>query len=511
MLLHDQASNIPLFGILNRGDLLLLLTPVVFPLHVGSSRDPFEPLGKALAKHHPWVRHVPYTARGGITSTHVGFIKRARIVVFVICGPPSPGQPSQVEMSNLVQGIGERRPHIVVTCCEIRDLDGKITSSPTVLQLSGYSSRELEAGADILFHGQPEQSPAPTLNLSTTRQILDPTTSTPPPPPPTSWKVTAWNQARDVPDIYELWNECMPPQFKLRQASLLQVLQRDGYANHYIVRQAGTNRILGFCATYITYLDSKGDVLVGSIATLLVRTSHQCQGIGSRLHEEAMRGFKKTRGVSRLQLGSTFPRIFYGLPTDHPAEAWFKRRGWRMDGSVPGAGQETNDWLLAFNDWPTGNYPSLGVSFKPCGFGDFERVLEVAEQVASQNNHMGWYDQYAKLADSMAMSDIVIGVRGDEIVATAITYTMHSDNPTASDIPWAGLISDDTGGVTCICITDLANRDTLMVRLLDTCVQTLRQQGKNRMYIDAVKGGEAGFPSIGFQKWATYRDVWMDV
>lgn len=36
-----------------------------------------------------------------------------------------------------------------------------------------------------------------------------------------------------------------------------------------------------------------------------------------------------------------------------------------------------------------------------------------------------------------------------------------------------------------------------MVRLLDACVQTLRQQGKNRMYIDAVKGGDAGFQSIG--------------
>lgn len=36
-----------------------------------------------------------------------------------------------------------------------------------------------------------------------------------------------------------------------------------------------------------------------------------------------------------------------------------------------------------------------------------------------------------------------------------------------------------------------------MVRLLDACVQALQYQGMNRMYIDAVKGGEAGFQSIG--------------
>lgn len=36
-----------------------------------------------------------------------------------------------------------------------------------------------------------------------------------------------------------------------------------------------------------------------------------------------------------------------------------------------------------------------------------------------------------------------------------------------------------------------------MVRLLDACVQTLSTQGKRRMYIDAVKGGESGFQAMG--------------
>lgn len=78
------------------------------------------------------------------------------------------------------------------------------------------------------------------------------------------------------------------------------------------------------------------------------------------------------------------------------------------------------------------------------------------------------------------------------------------------------------------------NRDSIMVRLLDACVQALQYQGMSKMYIDAVKGGEAGFQSIGlsflflycvfldtsethvdcvigFQKWATYREVWKSV
>lgn len=36
-----------------------------------------------------------------------------------------------------------------------------------------------------------------------------------------------------------------------------------------------------------------------------------------------------------------------------------------------------------------------------------------------------------------------------------------------------------------------------MVRLLDACVQALGQQGKRKMYIDAVRSGDAGFQSMG--------------
>lgn len=444
MLVQDHASHIPFSKILDNGDLVVLLTPVVLPVNgfTDSGCDPFETLGRGLAKYHPWVRHVPYTARGGITSTHVGFIRRAKLVVFVVSGPVSPGQPSQVELSNSVQMIGENRPHVIVACCSVQDLEPTVTSCPTILQLPGYSSHELEVGADLLFLGRSTQPPPPP-EIPIPQKIVV----------PHRWSVAEWNQGRDVPAIHELWCQCMPPQFQLHQASLLRVLQRDGYAKHFLVREPSTKEILGFCATYITYLDSKEDILVGSVAALFVRASHRGQGIGRILHDEALRGFKKTRGVTRLQLGSTFPRLLYGIPAGHPSEEWFKRRGWRMDCTVPGTGQVASDWLLVFDEWRAGGLPPMGVTFRQCRFEDFDQVLETVEQEAERNGSMAWYDQYAKLADSMATTDIILGSQGDKIVATAITYVMNSDNPSAEDIPWAGSISEDTGGVTCICIT----------------------------------------------------------
>lgn len=442
MLIQDRLSYVPFANSLQHGDLLVLLTPIVAHVDADSDRDPFEPLGRSLARYHPWVRHVPYTVEGGITSTHAAFIRRAKVVVFVISGPPCSGQPSQVELSEIVQHIGERRPYVVVACCNVQDLDPAVSSFPTIIQLPGYSSHELEDGADFLFRGPSSQIALPPKVPAQAKPAVT-----------HRWAVTEWNQAKDGPAVHELWCQCMPPRFKLNLASLLGILHRDGYAKHFVVRHPGTNEILGFCATYITYMDSTGENLVGSVAVIFVTPSHRKQGIGSILHEEALRGFKKTRGVSRLQLGSTFPRLLYGLPVDHPAEDWFKRRGWVMNNTVPGTGQGINDWLLDFDEWPIDRSAPGGLTFRQCGFADFDQVLEVVGRESERHGNMGWYDQYTKLAESISMSDIILGLAGETIVATAITYIMHSDNPSAEDIPWAGSISNDTGGVTCICIT----------------------------------------------------------
>ncbi len=68
-----------------------------------------------------------------------------------------------------------------------------------------------------------------------------------------------------------------------------------------------------------------------------------------------------------------------------------------------------------------------------------------------------------------------------------------------------------------------------MIRLLDSCIHLLADQGMSKLLVDAVKGGGDGFQSMGecfqgwppmqaltdpipgFQKWARYRDVWRDV
>ncbi|KAI7157857.1 hypothetical protein KC349_g5317 [Hortaea werneckii] len=50
--------------------------------------DPFESLGKAFAKHHRRIRHVPYVPAVGFTETHEAFLAQADAVILVSCGGP---------------------------------------------------------------------------------------------------------------------------------------------------------------------------------------------------------------------------------------------------------------------------------------------------------------------------------------------------------------------------------------------------------------------------------------
>lgn len=511
-IIKDRQSCIPLTRILQDGDIVALLTPVVPPaqvqLEAKEDRDPFEPLGRALAERHPWIRHVPYTSRNGITSTHVGFIKRAKAVIFVISGLPVAGQSSQVEMAEIARAIGEQRPQIIVACQSVDDLGLLEADFSTIIELPGYSSSHLQEAAAILFG----EAATPRTNVLDVDKIVE---------PPRFWPPDAWDCTKDdITPIHELWNQCLPDQFRLDKFGLKSLLQRDGYAMHFIAQDPESRETIGFCATYTTFVDQGGERLIGSLAMILVKPYYRRRGVGRSLYEHAFRQLKRIRGVDRIQLGSTFPRLLYGIPAEFSSVEWFERRGWRMDCQGPGRGQEVCDLLLKMDDWPSG-FPAVssGLNFRQATFDDFNAITDFVEKESSRKDTMGWYDQYANLARDGRFSDIILGLQGSTIIATAMVYTPNDGSSVAQDLPWARTIGADVGGATCICITgwyqllllqcqiakltaddDLImtnSKDTVMIRLLDACVSVLKKQGMNQLFLDGVKGGYDGFLSIG--------------
>jgi Asp-tRNA(Asn)/Glu-tRNA(Gln) amidotransferase C subunit len=151
VVLWDHQNYIPLGRILADGKVITLLTPVVVPLDDNAgSEDPFGHLGCALGAMHSKIRHVPYTKSSGITSTHVPFILMANVVIFVVSGPPADGG-NQMELAEAARSISGSRPFILVSCFNIRPYHPSEEAFPTLIQIPGYASSDLEAAATILF------------------------------------------------------------------------------------------------------------------------------------------------------------------------------------------------------------------------------------------------------------------------------------------------------------------------------------------------------------------------
>lgn len=444
----DHQRCVPLDRIPTRDKPVLLLTPVVVP-PVGNDptddRDPFEILGQTISGRDIPIRHVPYTKNRGITHVHETFIKMARAVIFVITHLTGTDGSLQLGFAELVARKCESRPLITLICCDLAGRNISSTQFRTMVQIAGYTNSDLLVAAALLLDG----SSRPTVPVDS--GTLAPGASDAEP----AWSVCPWVAERDLTEICALWQACLPQQFHLSVSALGSLLKRDGYALHYIVREPTEGLLVGFCAAYATFADSSDVALIGSIAAIIVRAEYRGQGIGSCLHDAAMNRLHRVRGVQRLHLGTTFPRLLPGLTADM-AEAgqWFARRGWPVNAQGHGGqGGLVSDWILRFTDLTGVVIPYSGLGFRLCHEADAHQVLDIESRPPATTSHgFGWYDQYARTVNSEYISDIIVAFDNATIVATAITFIPSQQSPAATDLPWPGSLNSRIGGVTCICI-----------------------------------------------------------
>lgn len=148
----------PLLG-LARSSIVVLLTPTVPRRNPDSPSDPFEPLGRALSRSFPRIRHVPYTLSAGLTNVYLPFLQRATAVVLVLCNTSSAMIESQDEFVRALHNNlrardampGQQRTRrVVVGAGDPRDLRDPFTGWWGALCYE-YSSGALKAVAEVML------------------------------------------------------------------------------------------------------------------------------------------------------------------------------------------------------------------------------------------------------------------------------------------------------------------------------------------------------------------------
>ncbi|UKZ57803.1 hypothetical protein TrVGV298_011664 [Trichoderma virens] len=454
-------------------------------------RDPFEILGQTISGRNIPIRHVPYTKAKGITGVHVAFIKRARAVIFVITHLAGADNLLQLELAELVARICESRPLILLVCCNLASRNISNTRFRTLVHIAGYTNADLLVAATLLLDSDPGlPMPAEAGIVAQARVDAEP-----------GWLVQSWVAERDLVETCALWQACLPYKFYLSPSTLESLLKRDGYALHYVVRESTRGSLIGFCAAYATFADSSDVALIGSIAAIIVQPAYRRQGVGSALYDAAMTRLGRVRGIQKLHLGSTFPRLLCGFTAEMAdASHWFARKGWPVNTQWrEDQGGLVADWILNFMDLTGVMIPYSGLGYRRCYESDAQQVLDIEHRPPATTSYgFGWYDQYARTIQSEHIGDIVVGVDRDTIVATAITYIPGQQSPAATDIPWPGSLNGGVGGVTCICIREGAvSPDAIIANLLYACYQMLSEKGMTGMFLDGVSFGDQVLMPLG--------------
>lgn len=144
------------------------------------------------------------------------------------------------------------------------------------------------------------------------------------------WLVESYESKRDrsgLDDLIRAIARASAPNLdflRTTSASSFDLCNPNVEESHFVVRNSSTKALYGFCATY--RIKS-----VGIIGALLVDPTKRNVSIGRSLHRRAMRNLIQKHGIQKVQLGTSLPAVFLGIPADDSSTAlksWFAGSGW---------------------------------------------------------------------------------------------------------------------------------------------------------------------------------------
>ncbi|KAH7323678.1 glycoside hydrolase superfamily [Rhexocercosporidium sp. MPI-PUGE-AT-0058] len=414
-IMRDKGHLLPLSNTLYPDEELLLLTPLVKPLpasaatkaltestrstandhdkwqhrsSIMSGEGVFRELGRSLARQrHGKLLHTSYTANG-VRPVHENLINRAAAIIIITADANrnlyQNGFTKHVAMMcSMLSAGGKKKSLIVVSVSSPYDF-AMDKSIGTYVCTFDFTETAMSALVRALFGEFVPQGTLPG-TLRKSRKVQKSRQN---------WLVESWNRDRDHRGLLALIKtieKTAPPntQSGLSGATAASFELSQGLSpphdtiqeQHFVVRNSSTQALFGFCSTYYHTPTSHG-----ILSSLFVDPSKRNLSIGHSLHQRALRSLLTRPSIKTLQLGSSLPTIYPGIPMSDLTEGarlkrWFAANGW--DISSPRLLYTLTIRNLLAWQAPEGLLPSIQrVSFKfdlIAGRDNAESVLDLVK------------------------------------------------------------------------------------------------------------------------------------
>ncbi|KAJ5095433.1 hypothetical protein NUU61_004789 [Penicillium alfredii] len=310
--------------------------------------------------------------------------------------------------------------------------------------------------------------------------------------------VALFDATKDLDGIVRTWEAALPT-YTLPAESLRYLVAWPN-AHHFVARVGP--EVVGFC---LAYTNAHGDPKTVHIAVVAVAPKYQGQGIGTALLTETRSYFRAQFGLNWVELGSSFPRFWPGVPRDLPetVQDFFIHRGFRL---IP-PGERSVDLYQDIRKFQApekylARARDQGFRFAPLRSEDYEACL--VGQKKNFSDKPGWVEMFVKLHPSEHPSSVMTAFdsSGEQV---GWTLMLGPSSPVLNKT-WAfpQTCGPQTGLIGCVGVDAAHRKSGIGLALLCHAMEDMKQRGIEGVFVDWV-ALEGWYERVGFEVWRSYR------
>ncbi|KAE8373154.1 glycoside hydrolase superfamily [Aspergillus bertholletiae] len=326
-------------------------------------------------------------------------------------------------------------------------------------------------------------------------------------PAPRWLEVRQYEAATDFCQVYDVWLSALPS-YKVSADNLKEVITPPPHllpveSYHLVARTSHPeSKVVGFCLLFVS---KQQDPVCVQLAALAVDPKLHGRGVGTALLAECQAWMAKTFKNSRLELGSTFPRFWPGLPIDLPTEVqdFFVHRGFQLNPPVPRS-------VDLYQDIKEFHSPEVyvtrakqrGYTFRPLQTTDYPECIIGQEKNFSYNQ--AWVQMYYKLDPSKYPTSVMTAFDSNGKQVGWTLMLSHESPVLKSHWAFPSLCGPKTGLIGCVGVDADHRKEGIGLAMLCHAIEDMKQRGVEGVFVDWVSL-EGWYEKLGFKVWWSCR------